>query len=122
VHVAIVTEPSEATVLVDGEPLCTTPCNAEVSRSDRVARVSITRDGFQPVEREVTLDDDIEWTVAMEELVRERRRSRSRSRREPAAETSEATQEAREEAEAPPSDDAEEPDDAAPQPVTPVNW
>ena len=53
VAVTIVTDPSDATVRLDGELLCTTPCDERIPRSDASAEIAINRRGFRRIEREI---------------------------------------------------------------------
>jgi serine/threonine-protein kinase len=72
IQMRIDSEPEGATVLLDGQEICTTPCEHRRAAKPRTGRLVISRSGFVPSEHVVALDQNVLLPVALTPEMEER--------------------------------------------------
>ncbi len=60
--------PSRAAVSLEGESVCTTPCNARLETNDGPVQIVIEREGYVTHTETVTLSDDVFITVVLQRV------------------------------------------------------
>jgi serine/threonine-protein kinase len=68
IRLSLFTDPAGAEVLLDGEAMCRTPCEAEIQARSAPGTLRIVRAGFEPIEVPVSLDADLSRSFSLTPL------------------------------------------------------